>query len=249
MRIFRNDQKGTLGDVTAAVGLNIPMPAQSFNFGDIDNDGWEDLYITTGTQDLRTYEPNRFFKNIRGERFEEWTQKTGLGILANSGAVGFADLDNDGDQDIYINIGGMVYGDRLPNALFENPLNNGNHWITLRLEGTTSNRSAIGAKVRVVIEMPDGNEAFINRTVNSGSSYGGNSLQLEIGLGNAVSIRDISIIWPNGESKPQSLGPVKMDQIIKVVENQVEIFPQKLPSFRIIDKPNQMMQGSGGEVQ
>lgn len=247
MRLFINDQKGTLRDVTAAMGLNIPMAAQSFNFGDIDNDGWEDLYITTGTQDLRTYEPNRFFRNIRGERFEERTQETGLGILANSGAVAFADLDNDGDQDIYVNVGGMVYGDRLPNALFENPLDNSNHWITLRLEGTVSNRSAIGAKVRILVELEDGSEATINRTVHPGSSYGGNSLQLEIGLGNAVSIRDLSIIWPNGAVKPQSLGPVKMDQVLKVVENQVEIFPQKLPAYKIMDKPNQMIQ-QGSQV-
>jgi hypothetical protein len=241
MRMYANSTRGTYSDVTEELGLAIPLAAQGFNFGDIDNDGWEDLYIGTGTQDMRTYEPNRLFKNIEGQRFEDWTSQTGLGILANTSAVAFADLDNDGDQDIYAVVGGMLYGDRAPNALFENPLNNNNHWITLRLEGVTCNRSAIGARVKIVLELEDGSERIIHRTVSSGSGFGSNSLQLEVGLGNALSISDIEIIWPNGKNQPQSIGPVRMDQILKIVENQVDIYPQKLPAFKINRVPNEMM--------
>jgi tetratricopeptide (TPR) repeat protein len=239
--LYRNDQQGILVDITKAVGLDFYLNTQGFNFGDIDNDGWEDLYITTGSQDLSTYQPNRFFRNIGGSRFEEYTAQTGLGILTNSGSIAFADLDNDGDQDIYVNNGGMVYGDRFPNSLFENRLDNSNHWLTLVLEGRTCNRSAIGARVKIIIETNDGSTREINRTVRSGSSYGSNSLQLEIGLGNAARIKDIQIVWPNGINESTSIGPVRMDQKLKLIENDPNLYPVKAVSFQLEDNPNEMM--------
>ncbi len=99
--------------------------------------------------------PNLMFRNDGGERFEDVTTAGGFGHLQKGHGVAFADLDNDGDQDVFLEVGGAFPGDVFPSALFENP-GHGNHWITLALVGTESNRGAIGARIKVTIEEPGG---------------------------------------------------------------------------------------------
>ncbi len=84
--------------------------------------------------------------------------------------MAFADLDNDGDQDVFIVLGGAYTGDRARSALFLNP-GNRNHWITLKLEGIKSNRAAIGARIKVTVATPNGPRS-VYKTVNSGGSFG-----------------------------------------------------------------------------
>ena len=91
-------------------------------------------------------------------------------------------------------MGGMQYGDTFQNALFQNP-GTDHKWITLKLEGTKSNRSAIGAQVELVVQTDEG-QRLIYRSVSSGGSFGANSLQLEIGLGEAIAIDLIQVTWP-----------------------------------------------------
>src|SRR5713101_6602951 len=90
------------------------------------------------------------FRNDGGKRFQDVTSFGGFGNLQKGHGVSFGDLDNDGDQDIYENMGGAVSGDVYHNVLYQNP-GNSNHWITLKLEGVLSNRAAIGARIRVVV--------------------------------------------------------------------------------------------------
>jgi hypothetical protein len=93
-------------------------------------------------------------------------------------------------------MGGAYQGDGYQRVLYENP-GHGNHWIKLKLEGVQSNRSAIGARIKITIEEKTGQRA-IYKTVNSGGSFGANPLRQEIGLGQADKIVSTEILWPSG---------------------------------------------------
>ena len=193
-RLYRNDRDGTFTDVTASAGLDRLMVGMGSNFGDLDNDGFLDLYLGTGDPDYRMLIPNLMFRNAGGERFQDVTSSGGFGHLQKGHGVSFGDIDADGDQDLYHVSGGAFEGDTFPNALYLNP-GHGNRWLTLRLEGVASNRAAIGARIAVTAVAPDG-EREVHVTVGAGGSFGGSSLQQEIGLGAATAIRSVAVTWP-----------------------------------------------------
>src|SRR6185369_14670727 len=118
----------------------------------------------------------------------------GFGVLQKGHAISFGDLNNDGNQDIYHLVGGAFEGDFYRSILFENP-GHGNHWVTLKLEGVKSNRIALGARIKVIVQSPEG-ERMICRTVGTGGSFGANPLRQEIGLGQASAIKRAEITWP-----------------------------------------------------
>ena len=214
-RLYRNDRDGTFTDVTAAVGLDRIMVGMGSNFGDLDNDGFLDLYLGTGDPDYRMLIPNLMFRNAAGERFQDVTSSGGFGHLQKGHGVSFGDLDADGDQDLYHVAGGAFEGDTFPNALYLNP-GHGNRWLTLRLEGVASNRAAIGARIRVAAVTPDG-EREVHVTVGAGGSFGGSSLQQEIGLGPATGVRTVAVTWPvTGETDVYS--DVGLDRAYRVRE-------------------------------
>jgi hypothetical protein len=90
--------------------------------------------------------------------------------------------------------------------------------VTLKLVGTRSNRSAIGARIRVDVRTLGGSARSIHRLVSGGSSFGGNSLAQTIGLGDASAIESVTIRWPVADSEPQILSDVPIDRAIEVVE-------------------------------
>lgn len=194
LKLYRNNRDGTFKDVTVATHLNRVSLTMGCNFGDLDNDGWLDFYLGTGNPDLTTLVPNRMFRNAEGRLFQEVTTAGGFGHLQKGHAIAFADLDNDGDQDVYSVLGGAFPGDAYRNALYLNP-GNTNRWVKLKLEGTRSNRIAIGARVRVDVETPKG-PRVIHRTVNSGGSFGSSPLRQEIGLADATDIARVEVFWP-----------------------------------------------------
>ena len=229
-RLYRNRGDGTFEDVTADVGLDRPLFAMGSDFGDVDNDGWLDFYVGTGAPDLRALMPNRMFRSDGGRRFQDVTTSGGFGHLQKGHAIAFADMDNDGDQDVYANLGGAYSGDVFQNALFENP-GHGNRHVTLLLEGTTSNRSAIGARVRVTVETTDGLRTLY-RTVSTGGSFGSASLRQEIGLGQAEQIEAIEVTWPaTGET--QRFEEAAMDRAYRIREGEADLEPLALPTFSL----------------
>jgi hypothetical protein len=156
-RLYRNNGNGTFSNVTAAARLNRVLHTMGCNYGDFDNDGWLDFYLGTGDPSLANLMPNRAFRNAGSTAraasspfFQDVTTAAGMGHLQKGHGVSFADLDHDGDQDIYHSVGGAYEGDFYRNALFENP-GHGNHWITLKLEGVKENRLALGARIKVVV--------------------------------------------------------------------------------------------------
>ncbi|MDZ7362799.1 MAG: CRTAC1 family protein [candidate division KSB1 bacterium] len=231
-RLYRNNHDGTFKDVTKEANVFKVLLTMGCNFGDLDNDGFLDFYAGTGDPDLRSLMPNRMFRNFEGKYFQDVTTAGGFGHLQKGHGVAFGDLDNDGDQDIFIEIGGALPGDAFRSALFENP-GHGNRWITLKLEGTQSNRSAIGARIKVTVKTAGGLRD-IYATAGTGGSFGSSSLQQEIGLGQATAIQTIEITWP-ATGKTQIFQDVAMEQIYKIREG--DSLMTVLPSQRMTLSP------------
>lgn len=227
-RLYRNNQDGTFTDITRSAGLYRVLHAMGANYGDLDNDGWLDFYVGTGEPHLSTLIPNRMFRNDGGRRFQDVTTSGGFGHLQKGHGVSFADLDNDGDQDVHIQMGGAYTGDTARNALFLNP-GHGNNWITLKLEGVTSNRAGVGARIRVVVQTPEGDRS-IYKTTGTGASFGASPLRQEIGLGNAQGIRLVEVFWPV-TGMTQSFPGLEMNRFYKIREDSATATPWPLKSF------------------
>ena len=193
-KLYRNNGDGTFTDASRETGFNRVLHTMGCNFGDLDNDGWLDLYLGTGDPDFSTLIPNRMFRNEGGRRMQDVTTAGGFGHLQKGHGIAFGDIDNDGDQDIYASVGGAVEADFFPNQLLVNP-GHGNRWLRLELEGVRTNRLALGARVRVVVRGASG-ERTIHRTVGSGASFGASPFRLEVGLGDATAIERVEIFWP-----------------------------------------------------
>ena len=230
-RLYRNNHDGTFADVTQQAHLSHVLLTMGSNYGDLDNDGWLDFYAGTGDPNLSTLVPNRMFRNAEGRFFQDVTTSGGFGHLQKGHGVSFADLDNDGDQDIYLVVGGAYETDQFRNALFENP-GHGNHWIALKLEGVKSNRPGIGARIKVVVQTPGGEERTIYKTARSGGSFGASPLRQEIGLGEAAGIESVEILWP-GSGTRQVVRGLRMDQLYEVGEGDSEVRPIPLGRFRL----------------
>ena len=219
--LYRNKHDGTFEDVSDNVGLNKLTYAMGANFGDIDNDGYPDFYLGTGNRLFESLIPNKLFKNIEGKRFIDVTSSARVGSLQKGHGVSFADLNNDGNEDIYIHLGGAYPGDAYESALYINPGQGNNHWINISLEGTISNRAAIGAHIKVTFKS-NGVERSVYHDVNSGGSFGSNPLQQHIGIAKATVIENIEIKWP-ASGIAQQFKNVGIDQNIEIKEGSNSI--------------------------
>ena len=227
--LYRNKQDGTFENVSVATGLNKVAFAMGSNFGDIDNDGYLDIYLGTGNPSFRSLIPNKLFRNIQGTKFTDVTTSARVGNLQKGHGVSFADLDNDGDEDIYIEMGGAYPGDSYANSLYLNPGQNNNRWIKIVLEGTTSNRAAIGAKIKVTFK-ENNKERFVYREVNSGGSFGSNPLRQHIGIGQAAMVDKIEIQWP-ATNQIQVFKNIPAGLNIKIKEGAANFTTYKLAHY------------------
>jgi hypothetical protein len=212
MKIFRNDYPEPFGDVAEALGADRVSFTMGSSSGDLNADGFPDLYLGTGASAYESLQPNEAWLNQGGTAFANVTTATHLGHLQKGHGISFVDLDEDGDEDIYAEMGGAFPMDEFPNALFENPTNP-EHGLILRLQGVTANRSAIGARVRVV---------FPGRTahylVGPSSSFGGNSLQIEVAIGDETEVSSIEIDWPGFGT--ETIPGAPLDVVARVVQGQ-----------------------------
>ena len=228
-KLFINNGDETFSDQTKIFNIDISLYGMGSNFGDLDNDGWLDFYMGTGSPELTSVIPNRMFRNIGGKTFDEVTSAGGFGHIQKGHGVSFADLDNDGDQDIYAVLGGAYEGDNYPNICFENPISK-NNWIVLELEGVESNRSAIGTRLKLDLE----NGRRIFHSINTGGSFGSNSLQAEIGIGISGLINTLTIIWPN--SKTQIFKAVHGNKKYKLIEGQDKLIEVPYHKIELKDR-------------
>ncbi len=194
--VYRNLGQNKFQDMATQLGLNKACFIMGAGYGDMNNDGYLDLYFGTGEPDLKAVIPNRAFLNTAGQSFTEVTSQSRLGHLQKGHAISFADIDFDGDQDIYAVMGGAFEGDTFFNALFDNK-NNENQWLKVKLEGTKSNRPGIGARLELIVTDGSRNRS-IHRTVSNGSSFGENPFTVELGLLKTEKIQKLKITWPSG---------------------------------------------------
>jgi len=232
-RLYHNRGDGTFAEVSREAHVDKVLLTMGCNFGDLDNDGWLDFYVGTGNPDFSMLVPNRMFRNAGGRLFQDVTTSGGFGHLQKGHGIAFGDVDHDGDQDVFLKVGGAFAGDVFRSALFENP-GHGNHWITLRLVGGRANRAAIGARIKVTIEEA-GTPRDIHVSVTSGSSFGGSSLRQEIGLGRADRIRRIEIRWP-GSGQVQAFEDVQLDRMLEIREGNARLEPLRVAA-RAAERP------------
>ena len=222
--LYRGDGQGGFTHVSVEQNLHRVMLSMGSNFGDLDNDGFLDFYMGTGHPYYEALVPNLMYRNRGGKGFADITTSGGFGHLQKGHAIVFADLDNDGDQDIFEQMGGFFPGDAFRNALFENP-GFPNHWIKIKLIGVRSNRSGFGARIRIELT-EDGEGRTIYKHVNSGGGFGGNPSRQEIGLGRAQEMKRLEIFWP-ASNLTQTFHDIRADQLIEITEGQPEY--RKLP--------------------
>ncbi len=186
----------------------------SCNVGDIDNDRFEDFFVSNGFDPSSTQ--SILFRNINGTTFQDITNSVLGNITWDARGVAFADYDNDGDQDVI-----LTGGPGVDTKLWRNDSSNSNNWVTLELEGVinsvlgfNSNVNAIGARVEVTA----GGITTV-REVSGGAGRGSfNSLPLEFGLGGAASIDNVTVRWPDG--KFEDFTSININQINQIKEGE-----------------------------
>jgi hypothetical protein len=200
LKLYRNLGDGSFLDVTRQTGLDKVFMPMGANFGDIDNDGFLDIYLGTGNPSYASLVGSVLLHNQGGKSFADVTASSGTGELHKGHGVAFADLDNDGDEEIIFEVGGATPGEAHALRLFHNP-GHGNDWLNLKLVGVKSNRAAIGARIKVTVENAGQPPRAIYRTVGSGGSFGASPLQQHIGLGKSAHIGDVEVWWPTSGTR------------------------------------------------
>jgi hypothetical protein len=208
--LYRNDGKGNFDDVTlpAKIGVETHYICWGAGIVDLDNDGWPDLFMVTGSvypqvekklPNYPTNTPRAVFRNLGNGTFEELKEEAGPGVAANhcSRGCAFGDFDNDGDLDI------LVVNLNEPPSLLRNDLSGTNHWLKLKLVGTKSNRSAIGARVLVRY----GKKIQVQEVLSQSSFYSVNDSRLHFGLGSETTA-NVEIRWPSGLQEKFNAVPV-----------------------------------------
>lgn len=216
--LYRNGGHLNFEDVTLRSGLGVETRYVSWGNGiaDFDNDGLPDLFWVTGStfpEVERKYpefphkSPRILFRNLGNGKFEELLEAGPAIAEAHvSRGVAFGDFDNDGDLDI------LIINMNEPPSLLRNDLTSTGHWLKLKLVGTKSNVSAIGAVVTVLT----GGRKQVQSVLASSGYLSCNDRRLHFGLGSAASA-DLEIMWPNGLR--EELKDVSADQLITVREN------------------------------
>jgi hypothetical protein len=217
--LFRN-LKSAFDYVSDSTGVGAASMLHSgwgAKFVDFDNDGWKDLFIAQGhvMDNVALTQPNLKYREAplllrnRAGKFTDVTAFSGPGLATEMAARGaaFGDLNNDGWIDVAINVNNG------PPVILKNQGVPGNHWLTIAARGTSSNRDAIGTRVRVVTA--SGTEQIA--MVSAGGSYlSSNDLRVHFGLGRDKEAKLLELRWPGG--KVQRLEHVRADQILKVTE-------------------------------
>jgi enediyne biosynthesis protein E4 len=215
--LYHNDGTGNFEDVTrkAKIGVETHYICWGAGMVDLDNDGLPDLFMTAGSvypqieKTLPQYAKNNprvVFRNLGNGTFEELIEEAGPGIAAPhcSRGCAFGDFDNDGDMDI------LVINLNEPPSLLRNDIRGDHHWLKIKLVGTKSNRSAIGA--RVVVHYAGKKQA--QAVMSQSSFYSSNDPRLHFGLG-ATTTADVEVFWPSGIHQSFKAMPANQLAVIK----------------------------------
>ena len=227
--LYHNNGDGTWTDMTfvSGVGINTRYVNWGAGFVDYDNDGWPDIFYVTGhvypeiekySLDAEFLSPRLVYRNLGNGKFKDVSTQMGPGVTArwSSRGCAFGDYDNDGDIDaLVLNMNDVP-------SLLRNEGGNQNNWIKIKLIGTKCNRTAIGARVRVVT----GNHAQIDEVHSGASVMSQSDLRLHFGLGQAKVVELIEVKWPtlvvdkNGNNGKLAEVP-QVEKFTNVAANQI----------------------------
>ena len=227
--LYHNNGDGTFYDAVYQAGLGVNTKYLGWGVGlfDFDNDGWPDIFMSNGhvfpdvdTKRLHvTFKQAKIvYKNLGNGSFVDVTSSAGPDVTQphSSRGTAFGDFDNDGDVDV------AVINMNEPPSLLRNDCRSRNNWLKVKCVGTKSNRSAVGARVRVVT----GTHSQMNE-VMSGSSYmSQNDFRLHFGLGQARQADLVEVRWPSG--LVESFKNVDANQLLVVQEGHGIIRGEKL---------------------
>jgi len=221
--LYRN-YGGGFGDasVRAGLGANRKYVGFGVDFFDFDNDGWTDIFVANGHVYSQlagrklhiTYrQPKVLYRNLGNGRFEDASPKAGAAIRAENLGRGcaFGDFDNDGDVDVIVN---NLDG---PPTLLRNDGGNRNNSILIKCEGTRSNRSGIGTRVKVTT----GEHSQIDEVMSGSSYYSHSDFRLHFGLGVATKADTVEIAWPSGEKETFKDLPANHLHVVKETKGVV----------------------------
>jgi hypothetical protein len=199
--LYRNAGRGIFEDRAAAAGLGINpnYVLWGTGFEDLDNDGWRDLFqvaghLYPGLENVVASElyanPRLIYRNLRNGRFEDVSDIAGKAIAERHSSRGsaFGDFDNDGDIDV------LIMNMDEPPSLLRNDLSSETRWIKVRLQGTRSNRSAIGSVVSVVTASQTQSAPVLSQT----SYLSVNDPRLHFGLGSTRRVEKFVVRWASG---------------------------------------------------
>ena len=220
--IYHKNADGTFTDVSRATktaDVSLPFVGWGVKFFDYDNDGWLDLLVVNGHVYPQVEgafpggeygQRKLFYRNLRDGTFQEiGSSIPALAARRVSRGAAFGDYDEDGDVDVIVN-----ELDGAPMLLRNDGGSKAGHWISLKLQGTKSNRNAVGARV----ELKAGGLTQIDE-VHAGDSYISHSdWRLHFGLGAATTVDEITVRWPSGSV--EKLSKVKADQVVRIVERK-----------------------------
>ena len=228
--LYRNDGAMTFTEASYEAGIGaatVPYLGWGTGCVDFDNDGWPDLFMVNGhvypqvdslTEGAKYRERKLVFLNQGDGTFRDVSTLVGNAVMRPEPSRGaaFGDLDNDGKIDVVIeNIDGKP-------LILHNEGSSGNHWITLQLSGTKSNRLAIGAKLRLIA----GGMTQIEEIRSGGSYLSQNDLRAHFGVGSATKIDSLEIRWPSG--MVETLKNLSADKFYAVLEGKGVVDPDQV---------------------
>jgi len=196
--MYINNGDGTFSSLKDENLLRSTM-SMGLNFADLDGDGWEDVYMNTGYPEYEALVPNLLFRNRNGEGFDDITFTSKTGHLQKGHGVSIADIDEDGDQDIYLSVGGFYESDQFANVLFLNT-SEVKGWIELNLLNDVSKGTLIGTRVKIV---KDDTKQVLYRTLRTGGSYGASPLRIHAGLGDYTGTVSVFVEWPGNRNSQE----------------------------------------------
>ncbi len=221
--LYKNSGREFFEDASRAAGFDHTRYVEwGTGFADFDNNGWPDIMIVTGNvypeveklfKEYPHRSPRLVYQNLGNGRYKEVTAHSGPGVLTPKSSRGsaFGDFDNDGDVDV------LVMNMNEPPLLLRNEYINSqnrerNNWLKVKLIGAKSNRSAIGARVRV-----KSSQHLQTQEVTSQSSYySHNDLRLHFGLGPSSKAVQVEIRWPNGQT--ETVNDIAVNQTVRIKE-------------------------------
>jgi hypothetical protein len=212
---------------TSGIGVNTRWLGWGCGFLDFDNDGWLDILLVNGhvypeveklTTEAGYAQRKVLYQNRRDRTFIDITDQVGGALLEPTAGRGcaFGDYDNDGDLDVIINPVNDVP------ALLRCDAKTGNNWVAVRAIGVKSNRSGIGAVVKVISD----DRAQMAEVRSGGSYYSQNDLRVHFGLGQAMKIKSIEVRWPSGAV--DQINDVNVNQAVQIKEGAGMVKPAAL---------------------